>query len=402
MKRRILVVTPKFPYPSYGACEQDRAAGIEMFLKLGHEVYVITKIYSDDLRQNVREISQKLGVTIVPVRYRYLSASASIRQKWARLIRPWYWDGAAFEYSEPEIRAELEKALDSFKPDLVWFDYSYLWPLYRQVRKRDLPIVTRPINFEAIHFLEENGRSFFNYLRFVPKLLSEYLVSRSSHLILAITPDEINLYQRIGACQAALLPLRGLSRCFDFKVQISERKPLNVFFSGSTYNVAHNRAALEFLLKKIIPQARVSFPGEFRFHIFGGKAPADLAGLFNDETIYHGYVSIEEWPQVLSQMDIAFVPSLYGAGMQQKIFEPLCRGFSTIASPRGLAGYPFKNGEHLLLAKTADEFVDCLGRLRDIKLRRRLVEKGRDLALQLFSPEAFDKIIVDSFQYLPR
>lgn len=399
---KILVVTPKFPYPPAGACEQDRATGIEMFLKLGHEVYVITKIYHDDLRQNVREISQKLGITIVPVRYKYLGDSTSIREKWARLIRPWYWDGAAFEYSEPEMRVELAKALDSFKPDLVWFDYSYLWPLYHQVRKRNLPIVTRPINFEAIHFLEENGRSLFNYFRFVPKLLSEYLVGRSSDFILAITPDEVNLYKKIGARQVALLPLRGLSHCFDFKAQVAERRPLNVFFSGSTYNVAHNRLALEFFLKKIVPQARAAFPGEFRFHIFGGKAPADLASFFNDETIYHGYVPTEEWSKVLTPMDIALVPSLYGAGMQQKIFEPLCRGFPTIVSPRGLAGYPFKGDEQLLLANTPAEFVDCLGRLRQFSLRRRLAEQGRALAETLFSNQTLAKVATDTLNFFTK
>ena len=69
MKKRILIITPKFPYPSYGACELDRAAGIEMFIKLGYEVYVITKVYGEEYKQEAARMAEKLGITIVPISY---------------------------------------------------------------------------------------------------------------------------------------------------------------------------------------------------------------------------------------------------------------------------------------------------------------------------------------------
>ena len=192
MKKRILIITPKFPYPSYGTCELDRAAGIEMFIKLGYEVYVITKVYGEEYKQEAARMAEKLGITIVPISYKYLSRAQTFCKKiqsiFGRIFRPWYLDGAAYEYSDPEIRLAVQNALGSFKPELVWFDYTYLWPLYSLIKKSGTPIITRSINFEPLHFLEEDGRTFWNYLKFIPKLLSEYLTVRKSSAILAITP----------------------------------------------------------------------------------------------------------------------------------------------------------------------------------------------------------------------
>src|SRR3989338_4371 len=221
MKKRILIVTPKFPYPSYGACELDRASGIEMFIELGYEVYVITKVYGNEYKQNALKVGEKLGITVVPITYKHLPGKGSFIQKLKsvlfRLLQPWYLDGAAYEYHEPEIRQAMVRALDAFQPELVWFDYTYLWPLYSLATKRGLRIITRSINFEPRHFLEEDGRTLWNYCKFVPKVLSERLTARKSNVVFAITPKEAEIYKKIGARHVAVLPLRGLPRCLEQK-----------------------------------------------------------------------------------------------------------------------------------------------------------------------------------------
>ncbi|KKR07417.1 MAG: glycosyl transferase family 1 protein [Candidatus Peregrinibacteria bacterium GW2011_GWC2_39_14] len=394
--KKILIVTPKFPYPSYGACEQDRAAGIEMFKKMGYEVMVVTKIYSEEYKKDVEEVTKKLHIKIIPVCYKYLHIAMSWRKiifGLKRLFQPWYWDGAAFEYSEPEIQHELRNALESFRPDIVWFDYTYLWPLYKMVRCRRIPLITRSINFEPNHFLEEDGRSIINYFKFLPKLLTEFIMSRLSNVVCAITPQEAELYKKIGARRVVILPLRGLSHLLMRTQEIHDRVPLNVFFSGSTYNVAHNRKALEFLLKQIVPDVQSKFPNQFIFHIFGGKIPKGLSKYFIRGVVKHDYLPQDAFEDLMTQMDIAIAPSLYGAGMQQKIFEPLSRGFPTITSARGLAGYPFKENIHLLLAHTSDEFVARLAVLKDIGVRRRLGHSARTMGMQFFSEESIGNIL---------
>ncbi|MBI5728709.1 MAG: glycosyltransferase family 4 protein [Candidatus Magasanikbacteria bacterium] len=404
MRKKILLVTPKFPYPPSGADEADRAAGLEILLRLGFDVYVISKVYAESYKAEAVRVAKELGTTIVPITYKYLYLRTWRQKVWhglKRCLTPWYPDGAAYEYTEPEIQQAVTKALDSFKPDLVWFDYTFLWPLYRQVRKRHIPIVTRSCNFEPAHFLEEEGRTLFNYVRSIAKLITEYTTVRWSDFLFAITPLEERTYRRLGAKHSATLPLRSLPRLLTAPVHDAQRSgPLNVFFSGSTYNVPHNRKALEFFLAQIIPAAQRQFPGQFEFHIFGGKVPEQFKKYFVNGVVNHGYLDLGEFNELMERMDVAVVPSLFGAGMQQKIFEPLCRGIPTITSARGMAGYPFQDHAHLLLAENAPAFVRCLGELRDPKRRQELSVNARALAQKLFSSTAIEEKVHSVLQPL--
>lgn len=396
MKKRILVVTPKFPYPETGACEQDRAAGLEMLLGMGYDVSVVTKIYNESYRSDVFRASERLGIPITAVTYKRLFASPGISNRFRQLVHPSYLDGSAYEYADPEMQRAVADAAEGFRPDLVWFDYTYLWPLYHIPRRRGIPIVTRSLNIEPVHFLQEDGWTPAHALQSVAKWGSEARAARWSDVVAAITPRDAETYARLGARHVHTVPLRGLARFFNTPHAAKDRAPLQAFFLGSTYRVSHNRKALGFILKEILPRVRKRYGGEFTFHIFGGKIPSDLLRLCQGDAVYRGYVPDGEMEETLAGMDIALVPSLSGAGMQQKVFEPLARGFPTITSLRALAGYPFRPGEHVPVAQTADEFADRLGMLRDFETRRALSDAARARARELFSSERIEEAIKES------
>ena len=386
-KMKILVVTPKFPFPVIGACEQDRMSGLELFIKLGYEIRVITKIVRGK-EKLVSDVSNKLGIKIYPVAYNFvedLSFFNRIMRYLKRAINPLFWDGASYEYRDKEIIDLLESQLNNFKPDVVWFEYSYLWPLYKFVKKRKIPIITRSLNFEAIHFWEEMGFSLLNLIKFTSKFLGEIITTRKTDVLFSITPKEEKIYKKIGAKNIFVLPLRALHKYLKLQpFRVMDRKRFNVFFMGSTYSVPHNRKALEMIVKDIAPQIEKIMPGEFTFNILGTKLPEDLSSnLFGKNVIYRGYV--EDIDEFLKDMDIALIPSLFGAGMQQKVFEPLCRGIPTITSARGLVGYSFEDNKHLLLALDSNEFVEKLIKMKNIELRKLLAMNSRNFCMGLFS-----------------
>ncbi|KKW41864.1 MAG: Glycosyl transferase group 1 [Candidatus Magasanikbacteria bacterium GW2011_GWA2_56_11] len=362
-------------------------------MRYGYEVRVITKT-TPKYEEAVARVAAEHGIAIIPVPYKYakyLTFKQRAARRFRQVFNPRYWDGAAYEYFDPEIQAALARELSDHRPDLVWFDYTYLWPLYPQIRRAGIPIITRSINFEPTHFLQEEGRSPWHLLKFLPKLASEWRAIRGSNLLLAITPSEEGIYRRLcGRTPVITLPLRGLPKCLKKDRPTADRRPLNVFFMGSSYSVPHNLGAAEFLVREVIPEVLKRAPGEFRFVIFGAKLPPDIADHLPEQTEYGGLID----PEVgLADMDIAIIPSLFGAGMQQKIFEPLCRGIPTVASARGLAGYPFDPGIHLLTAGTREEFAAAVLRLRDRDLRARLSLASRERAQELFSPAVIDGII---------
>lgn len=384
MRQRILLVTPRSPFSKKGACEQDRVYGIESLINMGFDVEVIVKAFPSGF-EKITEESEKLGIKIIPVPYK------SVKSILKRIWNPLFWDGAAYEYYDKEIHDIFKTELKNFKPDFVWFDYTYLWPLYRHAKERGIPIITRSINFEPVHFLQEDGVSLLNLVKFFIKFLSELIVVKRSDLIFSITPKEEKIYRRLGAKKVINLPLRGLPHVLRDARSIKDKETLDIFFMGSTYNVRHNREALEFLLRDIAPRVSALAPGKFIFHILGAKVPRDMERYFKDNIVYEGYV--EDLDAFLEKMDIAVIPSLFGAGMQQKIFEPLARGIPTIASSRGIAGYSFKDREHLLLADSKQDFTDAILALRNVKLRKEISSNSLMICNGIFTKECIEDII---------
>ena len=392
MNKRVLVVTPRFPYPEAGACEQDRAESIRQLQHLGFEVHLIGKVFDWQDKQAITGYWQSHGVPVRLVGYRYHRLAG--KERWRKIISsfllPWYLDGAAYEYRDPDMRALLKDELKNFRPDLVWFDYTYLWPLYHLVRRHRVPIIVRSINFEANHFLDEDGRTIINYLKAVPKFITEWITARAADVIFSINPQEYRLYQRYGARQVYNLPLRALQHKLHTH-EPSETSQLRVFFSGSTYNVAHNRLALEFILKELAPAMHKKFGDRFVFHITGAKFPEHLQIYIRDNVRYEGFV--DEMDAFLQRMDIAVVPSFFGAGMQQKIFEPLARGFPTITHTRGLAGYDFVPGQEVLVANDLESFCQALESLRSLARRQELSANAKHKSQQLFSQNILDRTV---------
>lgn len=386
----ILVVTPRFPYPESGACEQDRAEGFRQLKRLGHEVAVLGKYFD---WQDAKEIEafwkkENIPVTLVPYRYK----GATWKKLLSAFLNPLYLDGAAAEFRDPVFAATLREMLEREKRSLVWFDYTYLWPLYGEIKKRKIPIIVRSINVESRHFLDEDGRSFVNYLKFVPKYFSEIMTARRADVVFAITPKEEAWYRAHGARTVHTLPLRALpKKLFTDSPRPREAGSLHVFFSGSTYTVAHNRRALEFIVKELAPAMFKMHGMAYAFHITGAKLPKDFEPYIRDNVAYEGFV--DDMETFLHGMDIAVVPSFFGCGMQQKIFEPLARGFPTITHERGIAGYGFVAGEEYLRAEALDDYVKALLDLRSIDKRRHLSENCKKKSRILFNQETIDGIV---------
>src|SRR3989338_8902785 len=114
MASKILVVTPRFPYPEAGADEQDRAEGIRQMKRLGYDVRVVAKCFDWQAKDEIVAAWQNEGVPVTLVPYQTKPDkgwSAFGGKKFS-----WILDGAAAEYAEPIIRKTLETMLDSFQP----------------------------------------------------------------------------------------------------------------------------------------------------------------------------------------------------------------------------------------------------------------------------------------------
>lgn len=387
-KKRILIITPWVPYPITGACQQDRFLGMRQMQALGYDVRVIAKIHGFQDEARIRAAYDEAGVPLQLVPYMKYRAAFFFSKIPAILLNPGLLDGAAIEYLDPAYLLVLRETVEHWKPDVFWVEYSVHWTLLDILKSYDIPIIVKSSLNEPRNCMDEHGRTLMSRLKALPKYVGERAVARKADFVLAITPNEEQWYRSLGTTKAGTLPLRGLSACFARK-QHTPVDTIHAVFLSSNYNMGHNRDALRFVLTKIVPLVRKELPGKVQFHLTGSKFPERFKQYLSDDVRYEGFVP--DLGTFLSSMDIAVCPWISGQGMQQKVFEPLCRSLPLLTTHTG--GYPFTNGKEVLLCETPQEYVEGIWSLLDHRTRQAQADAAYQKAESLFSEKAVSSIV---------
>jgi hypothetical protein len=378
---KILVVTSKLPWPATGADEQDRFEGLKLLKEAGCEVSVIAKAASHQKPEDARILSQVIDANVETVPYGFGGFSMKRIFDWK------YMDGAAYEYADPELLRLAEATIKAFNPNAVWLDGSFIWPVIPLARAHNLPVIVRSLQIESSHVFADEGISIPNAARAFFKELGERYMARHADTVVAINRNEEELYRRMGAKRAVTVPLRQLPSILEKGgIEYRNARPLHILFTASTFSVTHNREGAEKVFRDIAPALEKSAPGEFIVHVTGAKLPEAAVRELPRNVRYEGYIA--DFDAFMKTIDIAITQSLGTVGMHGKLFAPVAEGIPTVTQGHALAGFPFTDGEHLLIGETPHEVVDCLLRLRDISLREKIGTGGRKLSEELFSRTA--------------
>jgi hypothetical protein len=384
--KSILVITSKLPYPATGADEQDRFEGLKLLKEAGYEVSVVAKIAKYQKAEDAKKMSEILGMPVDTVPYGFRGFTLRRFLDWKFL------DGAAYEYADPMLKQAIEKEIARFKPDSLWLDGSFIWPLIPLARRHKLPVFVRSLQIESTHVFADEGFSIPNIVRAFVKDLGERYMAKHADVVVAINRNEEELYRQMGAKKAITIPLRQLPSILEKGgIEYRDVKPLHVLFTASTFSVTHNRVGAEKVFKEIAPLLETKAPGEFVIHVTGAKLPEADVAMLPKNVKYEGY--IPDFDSFMKTMDIAITQSLGVVGMHGKLFAPIAQGIPTVTQSFALAGFPFKDGEHLLFAESPEEVVEKLLSLRDVKVREKIGEGGLKLSQQLFSRAAILNVL---------
>jgi glycosyltransferase involved in cell wall biosynthesis len=150
-----------------------------------------------------------------------------------------------------------------------------------------------------------------------------------------------------------------------------------LLFVGGFWHVPNGDAVLWFT-EQVWPLVRAQAP-HLMFRIAGADPTPEVLALGR----LPGVEVLGHIPDLAPQFDSAraFVaPLRFGAGMKGKVGQSLVHGLPVVATPVGAEGMGLEDGQHLLVAETAEEFADrVLTLLRDDALWRRLQQGGRAL-----------------------
>lgn len=384
--KKILVVTSKLPFPATGADEQDRFEGLRLLKEAGYSISVIAKTAKYQKPDDVVALKNILQSTINSVSYGFRRFSPRKLIDWKLL------DGAAYEYADPMLVQVVTREIHNFKPDVVWLDGSFMWPLIPLIRAHTLPVIVRSLQIESTHVFADEGFSIPNVLRAFVKDLGERYMARNADVVVAINKNEEELYRSMGAKKAITMPLRQLPSILEKgSIEYREAKPLHVLFTASTFSVTHNRHGALKVFREIAPELEKRAPGEFVIHVTGAKLPEEDIRALPGNVRYEGY--IPDFDSFMKTMDIAITQSLGVVGMHGKLFAPVAQGIPTVTQGFALAGFPFKDGEHLLFGDSPSEVVEKLLLLRDTATRQKIGDAGKRLSEELFSREKLISVL---------
>ncbi len=343
--RKILVLTPRFPYPVIGG-DRLRIYKICEYLSKYFDLTLLS------LCEKKEEINMDIDDSVFKEIHRiYLPKFISYIN--TIIFVPTSTPLQVAYYKSYKYKKKLEELLP--KHDAV---FAHLIRTGDYVKNKDAVKILEMTDAISLNYKRVRQNSITNFRSFVysieQKRLEHYEKSMSEHfdLLSLISPidkeflfkDKMNVKVYGNGVDANLLPF--------YKREIQD-KNVNLIFIGNMHSLQNMDAVLWFA-KYILPKIKVK----------GKNVILKIIGRIKevDEIKLSKYTNVKIIGAVNNVADasldghIGICPIRLGAGVQNKILEYMALGLPCITSSVGYEGIGALNKENILIADTIDEY----------------------------------------------
>jgi len=376
---KILQLCTKVPYPPM----DGGAAGIYNFTKAfansGHQVVVLAvnppkHFINESVFKNLHEAIEIHAVKI------------NTSPHWYGALWNIFFTSVPYfveRFINESYKKELIRQIRVSKPDIIQIEGIYLCPYITTIRKYSTAkIVLRSHNVEYLLWqnIAHNEHNLFKkvYLNLQASRLKKFEIKQLDQVdgVTTVTEhDLLVLRKHVPSMKAMVIP---------YAIEIStspSQHNLNLkdlFFFGALDWIP-NQEAITWFVKIVWPKIHKELP-DMQLHIAGRNAPLQLINCLKTQPgiFFHGEIS--DAKLFTKQFTFAVVPLFSGSGIRVKIIEGMEQGKVVIASAKAISGIPAVDGEHLLLAESADEY---LNHVKNLISNPNLVRKISGNAMQL-------------------
>ena len=138
--------------------------------------------------------------------------------------------------------------------------------------------------------------------------------------------------------------------------RIKRERQHKVFHLGSM-DWRANQEGVNWFIKKVWPSVSKRYP-ESTFHLAGRNMPVYYRSIKEERVVIEG--EVEDAYDFMLANGIMVVPLFAGSGMRVKILEGMALKRPIVATPIAVKGIPAKHGEHLLIAESEKDFINCV------------------------------------------
>jgi polysaccharide biosynthesis protein PslH len=319
----------------------------------------------------------------------------------------WLRDPAAVpwdQYYSSSALAEVEVAIERFRPDVVLLEELWLYRYLEPLTGRGWRAVLDVSSIESVLNREVASRS-----SRVASVVRTALADRSE----AIETAAFALVDQVWVCSAAdaevvrtrLDPATSIAlvpNTIDVDAyrrdQPYRARPTITFPAMFAY--PPNEAAALFLAREVVPRLAQHFD-DLRLVLVGRnptRAMLEAAAADPRVTVTGAVPHVQPY---LAESGAVPIPLFDGSGTKLKALEAFAAGVPVVSTGKGIEGLDAEAGKHYLRAEEAGEFVEALERLwSEPADAARLVERARSFVEQRYSWDVARQAVGDALERL--
>lgn len=185
---------------------------------------------------------------------------------------------------------------------------------------------------------------------------------RVDHVI-AVSPEDLAWFSvEYGARQVSAIPT-GVDAAEFQPSPNAEVEPGQVLFVGAM-DAASNEDAASYLVTAILPRVR-ELSSEVTLSIVGRDPPPTVRALARLDTRVHVTGAVADVRPYLARAAVVVVPLRIGGGTRREMAEAMAMARPIVSTTIGAEPLPVRDGEHLLIADTPEQFAIAVARLID-------------------------------------
>lgn len=299
----------------------------------------------------------------------------------------------------------LQKTLQTFRPEIVWFEFFYSARSYCYLIRRNLPDTIQVIDSVDVHFnrlttlarLTGNDADWAKAAHVKQQELAAY---SASDVVIAVSEDD----KRILKKELPSHPVEVVPNIHKVPAlpDVRKRQFGELVFVGS-FGHEPNIDAAVYLCKDIMPLILGVYPTA-RLKIIGSNPTAEILNLASDHVDVLGYVP--DTAPFLERAYISVAPLRFGGGMKGKVGEAMSFGLPVVTSSFGAEGFGLESGRDLLVGNTPEDFAGHVIRLLDdSEFYGRIARNGRSFIETHYSVAAAERLlesVIHRIKHLPR
>jgi len=379
---RVLVLGVWFPYPPRWGWAV-RVYHLARQLARSHDVTLLTYGTSAD-QPHVAELREQ-GIRAETVLRERPSKAARRRDQLASLV-----NRLPFE-SYIARSTELQDAIDRLSAerpfDVVQLESTLVWP-FRFPSESKLVLDEHNIEYEnyARHQEMEGSplrKAFYAFEAAKVRRYEQAAWRQVAGCVLTSAREE-EIVRAIAPGTETMVVPNGVDVDY-FRPGPDQREPASIVFNG-VLDYRPNLDAALFLIEEVLPLVRAEHP-EASVTIVGRGDPAELSRVRGPNVQATG--EVPDVRPYLQQAAVVAVPIRAGSGTRFKVVEGLAVAAPMVSTAVGCEGIGVHDGEHLLVADSAEDFAAAVVRLlRDRELGLRLGAAGRRFVEDEYSWES--------------